>query len=1009
MRVFLNGWIVRGIVSAAFAFPGANAAGSGGAYAGDLSARNIGPGFPSGRISEIAVHPERSHEYLVAAGSGGVWRTRDNGTTWSPIFEAEGSFSVASVVYHPGSPSTIWVATGENVSARHVGYGDGLYRSDDSGETWRRVGLQNSEHIGNIAFRAGDPETMFAAAHGPLRRSGGQRGVFRSTDGGETWEAILEIDDHTGANEVIAHAQDPSLVLASTFQRQYKPWAYVGGGPGSGIYLSEDGGDTWRESTAGLPTEDLGKIGLGVSKSDPNRVYAVIEARGDGRGFYRSDDFGRTWTKQSDKVASAPFYYNEIIVDPKNADRAFLLDMITWASADAGKTWSRIPFVAKHEDDHALWIDETNPNHMRVGSDGGIYETYNSGQTWRHIENLPITQVYGLDIDQGATFYEVFYGTQDNYTLHTPSRTTSIHGVTNPDTKVVFRSDGFKPSVDPFDSRYVYVVAPYGNIARFDRDARERLILTPFLNLGLAPLRWNWSTPILARRHREGEVLLGANIVLRSRDRGSSWEAMSPDLTRGGDKFGRPMMGREYGPNEIGRAYQPYGTTTAIAESPIDEDLIFVGTDDGLVQMTRDGGKSWTVISDDAQFPRFAGVTDIEASPMSRNQVFATLSNHMQGDFRPYLYVSDNLGRTWKSLSEALPRRGHLHTIAQDHVDEDLLFLGSEFGAHVSQDGGANWAKLDATMPTIPVRDIELHEKNADAVLATFGRGIYVFDDYSALRDQKSDRNVQLFQPRTAHLFAPGYPQGVNQRRGARGHQFYSADDPPYGALITYRITADELSDTTDAVWLSISSGYGDEICKLEGLVLPGYHRLTWNLRMPLLTAEDNRCSEDGGEKTEPWQPEKVGPFVRPGRYAAQLFSDSGRPLSSKVAFEVVALNEDENIDSAFLLRLQTARAEANRLAALFSKYSSADLSEEDRIHETIVKAHQTALFGDKAAEHRSDSIIVRLLWMYVNYWNSTAAPTIAHRDALSAIEEELESMTSFAEKVAATLKGGDR
>ena len=1007
MRMVLIGWIVWAMMSVACALSGAHAAAGG--YAGDLAARNIGPGFTSGRVSEIAVHPERSHEYLAAAGSGGVWRTTDNGTTWSPIFEREGSFSIASVVYHPGRPSTIWIATGENVSSRHVGYGDGLYRSDDSGETWRRVGLKDSMHIGNIAFRAGDPGTMFAAAHGPLWRSGGQRGVYRSTDGGETWDAVLEIDEHTGANEVIAHARDPSLVLASTFQRQYKPWAYVGGGPGSGIYLSEDGGDAWREITAGLPAEDLGKIGLGVSKSDPNRVYAVIEARGQGRGFYRSDDFGRTWTKQSDKVASAPFYYNEIVVDPTNADRVFLFDIISWVSNDAGKTWSRIPFIAKHVDDHALWIDETDPDHMRIGSDGGVYETFNAGETWRHIENLPITQVYGLDIDQGDAFYDVFYGTQDNYSLQTPSRTTTIHGVANADTNVVFRSDGFKPAVDPFDRRYVYLVSVFGNIARFNRETRERLILTPFLDAGPEPLRWNWSTPILARRHREGELLLGANVVLRSRDRGSSWEAISPDLTLGGDKLGRPIMGREYGPNEIGRTYQPYGTATVIAESPIDKRLFFVGTDDGLVHMTRDDGKSWTLISENAPFPERAKVTDIEPSPINRNQLFVTLSNHKQGDLRPFVYVSEDLGRSWKLLSQSLPQRGQLHAIAQDHEDEDLLFLGSEFGAYVSRDGGLDWKKLDATMPTIPVRDIELHETNADAVLATFGRGVFIFDDYSFLRNGDEDRRTQLFSPRTAHLFATSYPHGVDERRGARGRQFYSADNPPYGALLTYRIGSDAATEATEAVWIAVTDRRGDEICRIKGPASPGYHRLIWNLRMPLLAAADNECSVDGGEKSDPWLPDNVGPFVRPGSYTVQLLSGAGKPLGGKAEFDVVALNENENIDPAFLARVQRANAEANRLAALFSKFLSADLSEKDRADEAAVKAHHAALFGDREAEHRSNPIISRLLWMQVNYWNSTAEPTTAHLNALSSIEENLRAMSPSAEKAAAALKYDSR
>ncbi|MGJ8663966.1 MAG: hypothetical protein ACSHWU_09955, partial [Marinicella sp.] len=569
--------------------------------------RNIGPAMISGRISEFAFHPTKKHVFYVATASGNLWKTTNNTITWEPIFDGEGSYSIGTMKMDPNDPLTLWVGTGENNSQRSVAYGDGIYKSTDGGKSWKNMGLKDSNHISQIWIHPKDSDIVLVAAQGPLWSDGGDRGLYKTTDGGKTWDRILHVDKYTGVNEFVIDPDNLDQIVASSYQRRRHVWTLINGGPGSGIHKTTDGGKTWNKVTNGLPKDHMGRIGLANAPSAPRTIYAIIESNSKEQGIYRSTDFGQNWHKQSSYMTNSPQYYNELVVDPHNADRLYSLNTFTNISEDAGKTWTKLSDKFRHVDDHALWIDPDNTEHLYIGGDGGVYETFDRGQTWRHVRNLPLGQFYRIQPDNAEPFYNICGGTQDNNSLCAPSRTTVIHGVTNSDWQIILGGDGYKPQFDPDDHNIIYPQYQYGGLARYDRRTMERVYITPHPADGEPAYKWNWNTPLLVSPHMGTRLYYGAEKLFRSDDRGDSWTIISPDLTQQIERNKLKVMDRVWGPDTIAKnvSTSKYGSLIGITESPVQADLLMVGSDDGMISVSSDGGDNWSSVK------KFSGVPDM--------------------------------------------------------------------------------------------------------------------------------------------------------------------------------------------------------------------------------------------------------------------------------------------------------------------------------------------------------------------------------------------------------------
>lgn len=701
--------------------------------------REIGPALMGGRIADIAVDPFDRSTWYVGVGSGGVWKTTNAGTTWTPVFDGQASYSIGAVAVDPSNPHVVWVGTGENVSGRHVAWGDGVHRSRDGGDTWEARGLVSSEHVGKILVDPRDGNTVFVAAEGPLWSSGGQRGLYKTTDGGDSWRAVLQVDDDTGATDVEFDPANPDVLYAATYQRRRSVWALLAGGPGSGIHKSEDGGETWRQVTAGLPKGDMGKIGLDVSGADPNVVYATIEAGPDERGFYRSTDRGESWERRNSYISggTGPHYYQEIEASPHDVDVVYQMDVFVHVTRDGGATFAELGTGReKHSDNHAFWIDPSDPRHILAGTDAGLYETFDEGTTWRHFPNMPVSQFYKLSLDNSEPFYNILGGAQDLGTLLGPSRTLNAEGVRNRDWSVPLGADGHASAFDPFDPNVAYVESQQGNLQRLDLRTMELIGIRPLPAPGDPPERWNWDSPIVASPHAPGRVYFASQRLWRSDDRGNSWRAVSGDLTRNLNRYELEMAGRVHSVDALygNTAMSWYSTISTISESPVAEGVLYAGTDDGLIQASEDGGATWRIAAPLPGVPERTYMNDVKASQFDAATVFVAADVHKEGDYRPLLFESNDFGRSWREIGSGLPGGAIVWSVEQDHANPDLLFAGTEFGVQFTPNGGADWIALDAGTPTIAFRDLAIQRRDDDLVGATFGRGFYVLDDYAPLR-----------------------------------------------------------------------------------------------------------------------------------------------------------------------------------------------------------------------------------------------------------------------------------
>ncbi len=892
--------------------------------AAGLEFRNIGPALSSGRISDVVIHPHRRATWYVAVGSGGVWKTEDAGSTWKAIFDHEGSYSIGCLAVDPQDPAIVWVGTGENVSGRHVGFGDGVYKSLDNGGTWMNMGLKKSEHIGKILLDPRDGRVVYVAAEGPLWTPGGERGLFKSQDGGKTWLPSLQISRDTGVCDVIMDPSNPEVLYAAAYQRRRSVAAFMAGGPEGGIYKSTDGGRSWRKLASGLPHGDVGRIGLAVSPQRSNVVYATIEAGADERGFYRSQDRGESWEKRSGYLSNGtgPHYYQEIYADPHCSDRVYQNDVWLNVSDDGGKTWRDVEGKTKHSDNHALAFDPNHPDYLLAGSDGGLYESWNRGRTWRYFANLPLTQFYKIAVDDALPFYSIHGGTQDNGTQSGPARTIHVNGIIPGEWQFILGADGYACAVDPANPDTVYASWQVGSLIRYNRRSGESIGIQPQPEPGAPPQRWNWDAPLLVSPHDPQRLYYASQSLYCSDDRGDSWRRVSPDLTRGIFRLEQPIMGRRWGADALWDhdAMSYFGTITALSESPRKAGLIYAGTDDGLIQVSEDSGRSWRRVDRLPGVPDGFFVNDIKACRHDPDTAFIAVDNHKAGDFNPYLLKSADRGRSWKLISGNLPARHLLWSIAQDARQPDLLFVGSEFGVFFTIDGGSRWHKF-GRLPTISFRDIEIQDRECDLVASSFGRGIFILDDYSPLRQSAGDgTRAHLFSPRQALAYVEDQPLNL-AGKGFQGDDMFLAPNPPFGAVFTYYLPEtlksskkerldrekslrqqgkdvpfpgwdslrQEEGEEEPAVVLTVRDQDGGVVRRLTGPGGAGLQRIAWDLRYP--DVEPVRLS---GEKSgDPWDSSPRGPLVVPGAFRVALektVNGTATELAPAQSFTVEAL-----------------------------------------------------------------------------------------------------------------------
>ena len=888
-----------------------------------LKPRLIGPAQISGRIVTLAVNPQNRANFYVGVASGGVWKTVNGGITFTPVFDGEGSYSIGYITLDPKDPNIVWVGTGENNSQRSVSYGDGVYKSEDAGKTWTNVGLKHSEHIGRIIVDPRDSKVVYVAAQGPLWSAGGDRGLYRTKDGGKTWEKILNISENTGVSDLAQDPENPDIMYASAYQRRRHVWTLIDGGPESAIYKTSDGGATWNKLKNGIPAQDLGRIGLAISPSNPNIVYATIEATDQKGGIFRSVDKGSNWERRN-PFDSGAMYYAQINVDPRNSDRIYVGSPFYKVSDDGGKTIRNLGEKNKHVDNHVIWIDPHDTNYYLVGCDGGLYESHDRGENWRWFPNLPLGQFYRIALDNAEPFYHVYGGTQDNSTWGAPARSKSINGIANSDWEFIQGGDGFHAQVDPQDPNTVYAEYQYGNIIRFDRRTGEAVGIIPPEPKGGPPYRYNWDSPILVSSHDHNRVYFAANVLFRSDDRGDNWKAISPDLTRQIDRNKLPVMGKVWGPDAVAKNQSTsfYGNIVSLSESPKSDSLFYVGTDDGLVQVTEDGGKNWTKHDTFPGVPDRSYVSKLLASQHDTNTVYAAFDNHKQGDFKPYLFRSTDNGRTWTSISANLPENGYVHTIAEDYVNPKLLFAGTEFGLWFTIDGGSKWVQLKGgDFPVIAVHDLQIQKRENDLAIATFGRSIYILDDYSALRSltpQTFQSDVVTYPIKNTLMYVPARPIG-GRNKGFMGETYYTGDNPPFGALFTYYLkdklktkkelrqeaekaaakanqpinypTNDELrveaEEQAPEIFFVVYDETGKPLRRVNATNAKGFQRTAWDLRYPAAA-----INVEAGEGDEDFPPAgSQGPMVMPGNYTVHMFKKVNgaiTEMASPQKFDVV-------------------------------------------------------------------------------------------------------------------------
>ena len=921
------------------------------APAQDLSTlpwRHIGPASFGGRIDDIEAVASRPGTIFVGTAGGGVFRSMNNGTTWDPVFDRDGtSTSVGDIAIAPSDPNIIWVGTGEANSRQSSTWGDGVYRSLDGGTTWTHMGLQDTHHVGRVVIHPRDPATVFVAALGHLWGPNAERGLYRTRDAGKTWQKVLAGNDVTGAVDV---AMDPDgrTLYAALYQRQRRGFGFVGGGPGSGLFRSLDGGDTWERLAKGLPAGDIGRIGIAIAPSQPATVYAIVESR-EG-GLFRSDDRGATW-RRTNSLNPRPMYYSNVRVDPRHPDRVWVVASSLHRSTDGGKSFTTSGTGDRiHVDHHALWIDPADGDHMMIGNDGGLYFTYDGSRNWDFVDNLPIGQFYDIDVDDRDPYY-VYGGTQDNGTWGVPVRTHNGVGITNADVVNLAYGDGFYTVTDPADPRFVYANSQNGRAYRVHLGTREERGIRPVPADPKEEYRFNWSTPMARSPHDPRTVYYGAQKLFRTRDGGHSWDVISPDLSRNQDWKKLPLMGVVRDSTTLSRddGVGAYGTITTIAESPKTAGSILAGTDDGNVQVTTDYGRTWTNITSRFRLPAARWVSRVLWSAHDARVAYVVFDGHQDDDMAPYVFRTGDAGATWASIAGDLPPGNAVKTVAEHPGNASVLFAGTEFGLSVTFDAGRHWQHVGGSLPRVRVDDIAIHPRQQDLVLGTHGRSIIVLDDVRLF-----DRGAPVVAAGDAVLFPvrPAQQRYLTRVLPTPGARAFQAPNPPEGALVTYALGAGAPADSVAR--FSVAAADGKVVRTFTGPGTAGIHRLGWDLkydRAPGVTDDD-----------EGWFGAPTGSWVLPGRYTVTLEA-RGKRLSMPVD-----VSGDSRLEVAST-GVTERHAAARRLAALQGSFNDGSrlwqrMSDERKRIEDAVKddaARRDSLAPALAAlKQRLDSLGAR-------------------------------------------------
>ncbi len=1028
-----------------------------------LEFRGLGPALTSGRIADLAIHPEDESILYVAVGSGGIWKTVNAGTTWSPIFDSQASYSIGCITLDPSNPNTVWAGTGENVGGRHVGFGDGIYVSHDAGATWKNTGLKNSEHISKIIVHPEDANVIWVAVQGPLWNKGGERGLYKSTDGGITWNKTLGNEEWTGVTDIVLDPENPDVLYAATWDRHRTVAAYMGGGPGSGVHRSDDGGNTWVKLSEGIPTSNLGKIGLAISPFNHETIYAAIELDRKKGGIYMSTNKGVSWTKQSETVSggTGPHYYQELYASPHQEGRLYLMSFMVLISDDHGKTFRSMNEENKHVDSHAMLFKESDPDYLLFGTDGGLYESHDLAKTWRFFGNLPVTQYYKIAVDDTSPFYNIYGGTQDNGSHGGPSRTKSKAGILNSDWWITLGADGHQSAIEPGNPDITYGEFQQGWLWRVDQTTGETVFIQPQPAKGDPFERFNWDAPILVSPHKSSRLYFASYRVWKSEDRGDDWIPVSGDLTRNEERIGMPIMGRKQSWDNAWdvAAMSDYNTITSLAESPLKEGLIYAGTDDGTLQITEDGGSNWrkVMLGSIKGIPARAFVNDVRADLFDANTVYLVLDNHKEGDFKPYFLKSTDTGKTWTMISGDLPQRLLGWRIVQDHIKKELLFAATEFGIYFTSNGGSNWIKLGSGLPTISFRDITIQRRENDLVAGSFGRGIFILDDITPLREFSTATrkdSILLFPVRPAYQYIEKdevYGQGDNQ---------YAAKNSPFGATFTYYlpeklkshkemrqekektlnkeksdipfpgwdILQEEKNNEGPSLSLVIKDAQGEVVNTVPGSNLKGFNRVSWPL---------NFAKREGVSLIPPIDTETEEDFFSnaylagPGTYSVTLYEKEGGELTLKagpMSFEVKTLGggalpaKPASEIVAFRLEYQQFSQDLGATDMVLSKSlekvraMKRALDEAKKptagLHDRIYKAEQQLLaidetmngnaakneIGEDSKPSPQDADFVGMVAL-----NSTYGPTAGHRKAFERARTQLSELKTELRKVSDT------
>jgi photosystem II stability/assembly factor-like uncharacterized protein len=893
-----------------------------------LAFRAIGPATPSGRVDDVAVLESDPSTFYVAMATSGIYKTTNAGTTFTPVFDHEGSASVGDVAIAPTDPNMVWAGTGENNNRQSSSWGDGVYKSTDGGRTWTNMGLRDSKQIARIIVDPVDFNVVHVAALGDLWAAGGERGVYKTADGGLTWKRTLHVDDDTGATELVMDPLNNKTLYAATYQRRRAQWGMNGGGPGSAIWKSTDGGETWTKLETGIPSGPKGRIGLDIYRRNPNVLYARIEHPTEG-GVYRSDDGGAGWRKLSG-VNPRPMYFSQIRIDPQTDSRIYVLGVSLHVSDDGGRTFRADGAERIHVDHHAMWINPNDPRHLVIGNDGGVSISHDRAATWVWMPNLLGAQAYHVEFDMQSP-YHVCAGLQDNNTWCGPSAVRTNSGIHNDDWYVINGGDGFQPLMDPTDARIVYGESQDGRMSRIDRTTNERTVVRPeppeqkpFEQS--TTYRFNWDTAMQLSPFDPKTIYIGANVVLKSSDQGRSYQPISPDLTTNTDREALSIMGVVGKEIRIAKhdGVGSFGNIVTLEESAARAGVVWVGSDDGVVSVTQDAGKTWAnVTSKIAGVPKFTYVSDVVPSRAAAGTAYVTFDGHRGGDYATYVFTTTDFGNTWRSIVSNLPKGEVARTMAEDRKNPDLLYLGTETGLWVSWNRGGQWTRLKANLPTIPVYEIKTHPRDNDMILATHARGVWILDDLGIIQQwakSEAAAAAYAFEPDPVMAFNPAN----DQMKGFEGDRLFLGMNPAPGATLAYRLKA----DAKDVTW-TIRDGGGAVVREIAGEAMrgrntAGLHIVKWDLRVEPLKPLPPPPAAPAG--TQPGGGffgggGLNGPFVLPGPYRAALSVDGREVQTVNVAVtgdpDITITNADRKIWFDTAMDLHQMQAKANAAAEL--------------------------------------------------------------------------------------------